>query len=196
MKRKNLAVSIFSLSLLAVLAIGATLAYFTDKDEVVNVFTVGQVAIDLKEQKDGDSVWTDEGLVYEGVNPGASVSKKAHVFIDEGSDACYVRVLVQVTADSTSWTEEDLNAVREAVHTAIGPEWSVTTTEDGALSCVYQEIALPGAELTLFDTITIPISLGNNVSGSSFQIKLTAYAVQADNVELETLDWDSLQYDS
>lgn len=196
MKRKNLAVSIFSLSLLAILAIGATLAYFTDRDEATNIFTVGKVAMDLKEQKEGDTAWTDDGLRYERVVPGESLSKKAHVFIADDSEACYVRVVVQVTTESANWTEEDLQAVRQAVQTAIGSEWKVAVREDGSLACVYQAIASPGAELPLFETITMPTSLGNRISGSSLQIQLTAYAVQADNVNLETIDWDSLNYDS
>lgn len=46
MKKKIMAVCL-TVCLAAVAVIGGTLAYFTDKDEAENVFTVGNVNIDL-----------------------------------------------------------------------------------------------------------------------------------------------------
>ncbi|OUN80312.1 hypothetical protein B5G03_16890, partial [Gemmiger sp. An50] len=44
MKKKNILTAAVSLSLVACLSIGATLAYFTDKsDTMTNVFTTGKV---------------------------------------------------------------------------------------------------------------------------------------------------------
>lgn len=50
MKKRNLLVAALSLCLVAVIAVGGTLAYFTDKtDTVVNTFTTGKVDIALYE---------------------------------------------------------------------------------------------------------------------------------------------------
>ncbi len=47
--RKSLLLTILALGLVAVLAIGGSVAYFTDADEAVNTFTMGKVKIDLDE---------------------------------------------------------------------------------------------------------------------------------------------------
>ena len=49
-KRKILAIAM-SLCIVAILAVGASLAYFTDTDNATNTFTVGNVKIDLIEQE-------------------------------------------------------------------------------------------------------------------------------------------------
>ena len=58
-KRKILTLAA-ALCILATIAIGGTLAYFTDSDSADNVFTVGNVSIDLIEkERDGDGGLTD-----------------------------------------------------------------------------------------------------------------------------------------
>ena len=52
MKKKLTAVALV-VCMLAIMLVGASLAYFTDKDEEVNTFTVGNVKIDLIEQQRG-----------------------------------------------------------------------------------------------------------------------------------------------
>ena len=53
-KRRILAIAM-SLCIVAILAVGASLAYFTDKDSEINTFTVGNVKIDLvEEERDGN----------------------------------------------------------------------------------------------------------------------------------------------
>ena len=52
-KRKILAIAM-SLCIVAILAVGASLAYFTDTDNATNTFTVGNVKIDLIEQQRND----------------------------------------------------------------------------------------------------------------------------------------------
>lgn len=49
-KRKILAIAM-SLCIVAILVVGASLAYFTDTEEATNTFTVGNVQIDLIEQQ-------------------------------------------------------------------------------------------------------------------------------------------------
>ena len=53
-KRKTLALAL-TLCMVAILAIGGSLAYFTDTDEETNTFTVGGVKIDLIEQQVNDA---------------------------------------------------------------------------------------------------------------------------------------------
>lgn len=82
MKKKNILTIALSLCLAAVIAVGATLAYFTDSSDVkTNVFEMGHVAIDLIDRlpsdyadTQNDHTWKGEevkdGIEYENVMPG------------------------------------------------------------------------------------------------------------------------------
>ncbi|MBQ7800371.1 MAG: hypothetical protein IJ370_07740 [Oscillospiraceae bacterium] len=50
MKLKNILLMALSLVVVAALAVGGTLAYLTDRDSKVNVFTIGDVSIELQEE--------------------------------------------------------------------------------------------------------------------------------------------------
>lgn len=74
---------------LAVVAIGgATLAYFTDQtDAKANVFTVGKVDIDLTEDK-----WVPNSKMV----PGTTIDKNPTITIQDGSEDCWVRMVVTI----------------------------------------------------------------------------------------------------
>lgn len=97
-------------------SVAATLAYLTDKDEVRNTFTVGNVAIKLDEAKTSDN--GDGSLVYvekEGSDenelaarvksntykliPGHKYTKDPTLTVLSGSEESYVRLMVTVTFD-------------------------------------------------------------------------------------------------
>lgn len=84
MKKKTILVAAIAVMLVAALVVGGTLAYFTDKTETVkNTFTVGNVAIDLKEPS-----WkADESHT---LLPGASYAKDPTITVKEGSQDAYV----------------------------------------------------------------------------------------------------------
>ncbi len=48
MKKKKILTMVAAVALVAVIGVGATLAYFTDKDSKTNVVTMGKVDIDLE----------------------------------------------------------------------------------------------------------------------------------------------------
>lgn len=198
MKKKNILTLVLALVLVAALAVGGTLAYFTDTDEAGNTFTMGNVNINLKESDDEGATWEENGLTYGNVLPGNEEKKMARVTVETGSADCYVMVKVEVVPTTvfnpdtgTGFTQEDVNALYAAVRTAIGTtNWTVTPAEGGPLQCVYNGTATAGQDLDLFTTITIPIDFGNNVAGQAFSINLTAYAIQSDNVTLDDVDWN------
>ena len=51
MKKKSILVAAIAVMLVAALVVGGTLAYFTDKDDATNTFTVGNVDIELLESQ-------------------------------------------------------------------------------------------------------------------------------------------------
>ena len=112
MKKKLIAI-IALVVVLAVAAVGASLAYFTDETEVAeNTFTVGKVKISLDEAKvneEGQPV-DESGEVVEDpadaervlentydLLPGLTYTKDPTVTVEAGSRECYVRMFVTLT---------------------------------------------------------------------------------------------------
>lgn len=86
-KRKILMLAV-SVCMIAILAVGGTLAYFTSEDEATNVFTMGNVEIDLIEEYEQNS-----DLV-----PGLKINKDVSVK-NTGSRPAYVRVHMAFPAE-------------------------------------------------------------------------------------------------
>lgn len=106
-KRKILLLAL-SLCMVAILAVGGTLAYFTDTDNATNVFTVGYVDIELKEnftQEDGGTK----------LHPGKqnAVQKEVYITLDEDSEDSYVwyEYLIPSVLDSTDGSTGTNNIV-------------------------------------------------------------------------------------
>lgn len=116
MKKKVLVIAL-ALSLVAVTALGVTLAYFTDKEQTTNTFTVGNVAIELREPK-----WVSTGSVdAPNVYPGESLDKDPTIY-NIGENPCFVRVQVTVPEQyknlitfRTNWVDGALGANWEKV---------------------------------------------------------------------------------
>lgn len=197
MKKKNILTLVLALALVAALAVGSTLAYFTSQDAEQNTFTMGNVKIDLQESQDEGKTWVDEGLSYSDVLPGNTENKAARVTVDADSADCYIMVTVKIadyanydTTTGVGFNPNDITALYEAIQDEIAKntKWAVTDTGDG-LQCVYQESVAPGADVTLFEQIIIPTAFKNNVAGQSFSIDLNAYGIQSANQELADVAW-------
>lgn len=200
MKRRNVLTLVLALVLVAALAVGATLAYFTDVDAEKNTFTMGKVDINLDESPDDGKTWDEDGLEYPNVVPNATVKKMARLTVGDNSQNCYLMVTVEVTDaaryDETTkkgFKDTDIDALYTAVTSAIdSTKWDVKKV-DGKLQCVYlgtgDHIAKKGEELILFSTITIPDSFGNNTAEQTFKLELKAYAVQSDNLVYSDSIW-------
>lgn len=85
-KRKILSLAL-TVCMIAILAVGGTLAYFTDTDNATNVFTTGNVSIDLQE------TFTQDSLLM----PGIDVNKDAWI-VNDGNQAAYVWAEVLIPA--------------------------------------------------------------------------------------------------
>lgn len=189
MNKKKLITMLSALTLVAVVGIGATLAYFTDSKEIANVVTMGHVEIGLTEteveydeetgeyvQKDEKTI-TEEGLEFDDVIPGQTVPKDPTITVSKSSADCYVRALV--TVESTDIAEADMALLEAAIADEItkeGTGWSAN--EDGYY---YYAASLSAEEnCTLFETVMIPAEWNNQQADKSFAIKIKAEAVQAD----------------
>ena len=186
MKKKKLIELAATVSLLAVIGVGSTLAYFTDNTSATNVITMGHVDITLTEETDDEDVSSKEdcGLVYKDVVPGDVLSKKPVIRVDAESEDCYLRVEITVADLDGEQTKELLSGID------IGENWKLGN--DGYF--YYQSVFVADKsnednnKLPLFTKVTIPDAWGNEVAEKTFTIKITAEAIQADNFTPETED--------
>lgn len=122
MTKKKILVLALTIAMVAILAVGGSLAYLTDTDAATNTFTVGNVKIDLIEQQtDGDGGLEDfeQGKVLKPgkSNDGNAVSKIVTVKNTGANDAwVWVELkipeaLVSKDFKATPHTDESKNAL-------------------------------------------------------------------------------------
>ena len=104
MKKKILAMCL-CVAMLAIAIVGGTLAYFTDTDTETNVFTTGDVDIDLIEVFDAENAK---------LLPGIDIQKEVTIE-NTGSESAYVRVHVAFPAILDNGTPE-LAAYKNTLH--------------------------------------------------------------------------------
>ena len=157
MKKKIL--SICLVAALAVTAVvGGTMAYFTDKDNATNTFTVGGVKIDLIEQqvnKDGTALEAfEQGKVLMPIVGSAQGEKddfgqpKAKNYVDKmvtvkntGKSAAFVRAYFAIPSALDDGFEESFNASMNILHFNFGNK----VNEDGTLVTTYNNEWLWGS---------------------------------------------------
>nr|MBR4281553.1 SipW-dependent-type signal peptide-containing protein [Clostridia bacterium] len=169
-KRKILLLAAL-LSMVAILGVGGTLAYFTADDAATNTFTVGNVKIDLTEPNWASTGSGDAPEVY----PGEALAKDPTIK-NIGKNPCFVRVKVE-GLDVLGTSDDMLIHVRtNYVKDALGENWVLHT--DGYY--YYTEVLAVGASTSpVFDSIVIPTALTNGDGETEYDIDVTAYAVQA-----------------
>lgn len=125
MSKRKILILATTLCMVAILAVGGTLAYFTDTDAAVNVFTVGNINIDLIEQFPKNELM-----------PGLDVKKDVRVK-NTGDNPAYVRVHIAIPQLLDSGSPE-FAAYKNTLHfnfdsasTAEG-QWSWNANKDGA----------------------------------------------------------------
>lgn len=201
MKKKNILTAAVSLSLVAVIGVGATLAYFTDTtDTATNVFTTGQVDIELIDETDPDAGFSGQvpgvpnengGITYTDVMPGDNLSKIVGATIQEGSQPCWLGFKVDVSSKSTMVEDKVSNLVFQSIQNTVGqtdPNWYLTF-EGNTMYCyrfvetAYSEENPQQNRVILFSGIQIPgEEWGNEYAGARFSINVKAAAVQAANL--------------
>lgn len=148
---------------------GATLAYFTDQKEANNVFTVGNVGIKLTEPNWDATGANDAKEAY----PGEPLAKDPTV-TNTGANPCVVRIKVEWDAEIGPMEyRTDYQANK------LGDNWV-----DGGDGYFYYTQALNNGQTTdaLFDQIVVPTTLTNDNAATEYNVKVTAYAVQAQGI--------------
>lgn len=188
MKKKLTAVALI-VCMLAIMLVGATMAYFTDKtEEVENTFTVGNVKIELTEEN-----WEEPKTVA----PGDEYEKDP-VVSNVGANAAWIRVDVTLS-DAAAFTRAaathqitDLTTIfkghDEEKWTLAGIE---TNADDTLTYSYYYNVALEAGESTdaLFTSVIIPAAFTNAEMenlGADFTITVVAHAIQTSEANYTT----------
>ena len=143
MSKRKIVLLASALCMVAILAIGGTLAYFTDTAEKTNTFTVGGVKIDLIEQeRDGNGglkAFTQDKVLMPIVGSAQGEKDKfgqpvAENYIDKmvtikntGKSAAWVRAYFAIPADLDDGFEESFNASMNILHFNFGNANGVST---------------------------------------------------------------------
>lgn len=180
MNKKKILVLAVSVCLVAILAIGGTLAYFTDTDAKTNTFTVGNVDITLTEPNWEGTGSQDAPEVY----PGEPLAKDPTVE-NTGANPCFVRI--QVTGLDCLGDAGNITYRTDYVTDKLGDNWVKHT--DGYF--YYNKVLEVGAKTdALFDQIVIPTGLENGNAETEFNVVVTAEAVQAQGAKAS---WAAVQ---
>lgn len=209
-KMRKVLLTVCCAALLVCVTIGATVAYLTSTDTVVNTFTVGNVQITLDEAKvdtEGkpvDPAQRVDNNTYK-LLPGHTYTKDPTVTVKAGSEKSYVKMTVTFTK------AKELDAIfarNGANMTSIFNGYDSTNwiykgnTEDtGANTRTYEfwykeTVAAPTADVALdalFDSITVPSTITNTQLATikDMTITVNAYAIQADGFQDATAAWDA-----
>lgn len=192
--------------LLVCISVGATVAYLTSTDQVVNTFTVGKVAITLDELDVDNStpnVERDKANAYK-LMPGHSYVKDPTVHFAAGSEASYLFVKVEnAIADI-----EDVYPYAEGKNGTIAQQivangWTLlddytniyykkvdaNTTTNNRDYPVFAGFKVKGdADVEAFAPIVSIGPNGENVD-VPWKVTVTAYAIQADGFKTAAAAW-------
>lgn len=198
------------LSLCAVLLVTAsvlgTMAYLTSRDQVVNTFTVGSVAITLDET-DVDNSTTgadrDQANSYK-LMPGHTYTKDPMVTVLNGSEASYIKMTVTFSKASAldaifDPTGAELTSIFNGYDSA---NWIYkgntkdATADTRTYEFWYKEtVGAPNGDVALdalFDSITVPGTITNEQLATieNMTITVNAYAIQADGFANADEAWE------
>lgn len=179
--KKKLGLITATVALGALLAVGGTLAWFTDTETATNVVTTGNVNISILEN---DEVKDDSGITFPGNKvPGASLDKVVTV-ANTGANPAYVRVTLDVTgtnSDGSVLTDDQIALIKAAIKF---PETSTWAADDNVY--YYKgEVAPEGSTEALITGIEIPTTWDNNMTDLQFEVKIVAEAIQSENLLAE-----------
>lgn len=143
MNKRKIVLLATSLCMIAILAIGGTLAYFTDTDEATNTFTVGGVKIALHEQerdgKGGLQAFTQDKVLMPivgsaqgdkdalGQPVAANYVDKIVTIENTGVSDAYVRAYFAIPSALDDGFEESFNASLNTLHFNFGNSNGTTT---------------------------------------------------------------------
>lgn len=190
--KKKTAIAIVALVLISCFVIGGTLAWLNDQtDSLVNTFTYGDINITLAETT---------GTEYKMI-PGVDISKDPKVTVKSGSEACWLFVKVEKSANfdtymtyemDSKWTALDATN-HPGVYYYNGTDLNSLLTADKAFNVLKDNKVKVKGEvtkemLTAFDTDKNG-TLSDTEKAALPTLTITAYAVQKEGFSTAAAAW-------
>lgn len=185
--KKKVALTAAAVALVGTLAVGGTLAWFTDTEIATNVVTTGHVDISVMEKDSAAGTYeekNDSGLTLNGKYvPNATVDKFVTVKNNNNSSKAWIRVKIEMP-----------DSMNDAVLKGKDDKW-IKNTYDSSDEYYYYTDAVDANQSTgeLITGIQLP-NWGNNMTDkgtlntktnkidNGINIEVIAEAVQADNI--------------
>ena len=199
-QKQKVFLAMVSAVLLVAMSVLGTLAYLTDKDDIKNTFTVGQVYIKLDEEiVDEMGEPTGEGRTEDGnkyhLLPGHTYKKDPTVTVEADSEEAFIRMIMTINEQA------DLDAIfapgvkLDTILTGYdASKWMLVDEKEVGDTRVYEfryyktvntvdKAALPLEPL--FTAIEMPTYLTNEDMAKldNLKIDIEAHAIQADGFE-------------
>ena len=180
--KKKISLIIAAAALATLMVVGGTLAWFTDTEEATNVITMGNVDVELEENKD----WPTPGGYFV---PGDEINKNP-IVKNVGKNDALVRAKVTITAtDVNNNPLSDTNFIKmQQILMGIieNPTNNVTYNPDWVLMdgyFYYKYILNSGDPSTaIFPSFNLPETLGNEFTNIKININIKVEAIQSDNL--------------
>lgn len=188
-KKVNCKNVVIAAAIIMVLAIGCMAAFFTDADDATNVFTVGNVSIDLTEPN-----WDTANSQH--ITPNKTIAKDPQVTNDGANDAfCFIEVEVPRANIKTANSDGSVNAaaVQDLFTYKVNSDWALiktaTTTTKSTYTYAYvgtngnMKALTPGRTTTpVFNSVTFVNAIEGQLDNSVQTIAVSAMAIQTNDL--------------
>lgn len=176
--KKKILITVTAVALVLCFVVGGTLAWLIDKtDPVVNTFTYGDINITLTETE-GTLVKDEKGNVTGSsfkMIPGTTIDKDPTVTVEANSEACWLFVKVEKSANYDKYLESK-----------IADGWTALTGVDDAYDVYYRDVlhsesdqsfaVLKEDKVTVKGTVTKEMLTASDFTNPT--LTFTAYAIQ------------------
>ena len=181
MKKKNVLMMALSLCLVAVIAVGGTLAYLSDSDgDLVNTFKfANNIQVDVYEYTPGSESKNQSGYSYENLVVGDELEKDVDVDVTTTVET-YLFINIKSVGDGTPVT---LGTVDSA--------WT-KVVDNGNGYGIYRlinNVSKTTTDIKVFDTVTVPevesVVDGQYQSVTLNNVEIDVFAMQASGYDAE-----------
>lgn len=179
--KKKLASAALAASLVGVVFVGGTLAYFTDSDSATNTITTGKVDISIWEGTKDNRI---QSLEFLNVMPGDTLTVNPTITIEEGSADSYLRFALDIASTSdTALTDTQLAGIYDLIDDQmIANGWIYSDLTDYYYyQTPVENAGSPVGDYNIFSEINVPTEWGNEYADLGFTMSFTAEAIQGKN---------------
>lgn len=187
MNKKRLFLSVISLVLVAVLSVGATVAYLSAEDtKVTNTFAFGGIEVQIEEDvpttlpEGAKAEESGKGVAYTNLTPGMTLPKVPEISVDTDVKAY---VFIQISG----FAKDVLTATDKNGASTIVSSWTpYTGTTDGTGNGVYYQVVEANTAMTKVADAFTEVTVSGKLEGDETldPVEIDVFAVQYEHITL------------